>query len=238
MPKRGHQMNNPIRVDSKTTENPSQNHPSFRITTNHIPRGSDIQQPINTNERPGANQHHSLPTYGHYSQQIKRRLTSEEEVDNFLAGIGRDIKQVIVNAHQKYPDSNISETLVTYEVFFKMVTTWRDTMVYLCLPHEIATHLELSSEHIAVYINLENLTQMWLRNIVNSNDTPTLAKLAEFQTMVDSMNELRYLNIGNQSGMMPQNLFGTQHHTTALQRLFRHLIINMSPDVFGDNLDQ
>ena len=102
-------------------------------------------------------------------------------------------------------------------------------MVFLCLPHGIATHLELPSEHIANYINLENLTNLWLRNIVNSNDTPTLATLAKFQTMVDSMNKLRYLNIGNQSGMMPQNLFGVQHHTTALQRLFRHLTINMSP---------
>ena len=51
-------------------------------------------------------QHHSLPTYGHYSKQIKRRFTSEEEVDNFLAGMAKDIKQIIVNAHQKHPESN------------------------------------------------------------------------------------------------------------------------------------
>ena len=124
---------------------------------------------------------------------------------------------------------NISETLVSYYVFFKMVTTWKPSMVYLCLPHGIANDLGLTSDQIVNHPNLESLTQLWLRNIVNPNDTPTLNTLAQFQTMVDSMNELRYLNIGNKSGMMPQNLFGVQHHTRVLKRLFRHLTINMSP---------
>merc|ERR1712008_584008 len=69
----------------------------------------------------------------------------------------------------------------------------------------------------------------WMRHIVNSNDDPILSTLAEFQIMIDSMTELQYFNIGNHSGMMPQNLLGTQHHTKTLRRLFRHLTINISP---------
>ena len=102
-------------------------------------------------------------------------------------------------------------------------------MAYLCLPHGIATHLELPSEDISNYINLENLSNLWMRHIVNSNDDPILSTLAEFQVMIDSMTELQYFNIGNHSGMMPQNLLGIQHHTKTLRRLFRHLTINISP---------
>ena len=105
-PRRGQQMNNLIRLDSKATDSPSQNHPLSTPTTDHIPGGSNIHQPISTGEQAETNQHHGLPTHGHFSQQIKRRFTSEEAVDNFLAGISRDIKQVIVNAHQRHPESN------------------------------------------------------------------------------------------------------------------------------------
>ena len=124
---------------------------------------------------------------------------------------------------------NLTGTLVTYEVVHRIVTAWRNTMAYLCLPHGIATHLELPSEDISNYINLENLSNLWMRHIVNSNDDPILSTLAEFQMMIDSMTELQYFNIGNHSGMMPQNLLGIQHHTKTLRRLFRHLTINISP---------
>merc|ERR1712127_220031 len=67
---------------------------------------------------------------------------------------------------------NLTGTLVTYEVVHRIVTAWRNTMAYLCLPHGIATHLELPSEDISNYINLENLSNLWMRHIVNSNDDP------------------------------------------------------------------
>ena len=54
----------------------------------------------------------------------------------------------------------------------------------------------------------------------------TLAILAQFKTTVDSMSALKYLNIGNYTG----NVLDTdQNSKHTLQRLFRHIIINLSP---------
>merc|ERR1711935_892300 len=63
-----------------------------------------------------------------------------------------------------YVCTYLAGTLVTYEVVYRIVTAWRNTMAYLCLPHGIATHLELPSENISNYINLENLTNLWMRH--------------------------------------------------------------------------
>ena len=61
---------------------------------------------------------------------------------------------------------------------------------------------------------------------MNPRDTPTLAILAQFKTIVDSMSALKYLNIGNHSGHM---LSDKQYDKQTLQRLFQQLTVNISP---------
>ena len=48
----------------------------------------------------------SLPTKGHYSQQVKSRFNASEEVDDFLAGMAKDIKHIIIKARQQDPKAN------------------------------------------------------------------------------------------------------------------------------------
>ena len=87
-------------------ENSIQNHTWTNLTREHTTGRSYSQQPIGTSSQTNIKQHRSLPPHNYYSHQIKRRLTSEEEVDNFLAGMTQDIKQIIVNAHQKHPKNS------------------------------------------------------------------------------------------------------------------------------------
>ena len=119
---------------------------------------------------------------------------------------------------------NLTETLVTFEVFYEMAITWNDTMRYLSLLKRVATELNLSSERVRNYKYLEDLTLLWRRGVVNPRDTPILAFLAQFKTTVDSMSALRYLNIGNYTDV---NIDQISKH--ALERLFRHITINGSP---------
>ena len=101
---------------------------------------------------------------------------------------------------------NLTETLVTYDVFFKIITTWKGSMVYLCLPHQVGMTLKLCLEQIVNYDNLENLTILWQRNIINPRIAPMLTFLAQFKIMIDSMTQLQYLHIGNQNGLTPNRL--------------------------------
>ena len=56
---------------------------------------------------------------------------------------------------------NLNNTLVTYDVFYEMVTAWKGSIRYLSLPNGIATELNLSSERVRNYEFLEELTMLW-----------------------------------------------------------------------------
>ena len=121
---------------------------------------------------------------------------------------------------------NITETLVSLEVFHEIAATWRETMRYLSLPKRIATELNLNGERVTNFQYLEELPLLWRRDVINPRDTPILAILAQFKTTVDSMSTLRYMNIGNYSGNSFDDDPITKH---TLQRLFKHITINLSP---------
>ena len=105
-PRHNYNVDNFPRVHSRTRETFTQNHWSAMTTAEHTPRRSYSHQPIDMTIRTNRGQHHSLPTHDHYSQHTKRRFTAGEEVDNFLAGMAKDIKRIIVNAHQRDPEAN------------------------------------------------------------------------------------------------------------------------------------
>ena len=121
---------------------------------------------------------------------------------------------------------NLTETLVTLEVFHELATAWGESMRYLSLPKRIATELNLDSERVRYFQYLEELPLLWRQNVVNPRDTPILAIVAQFKTTVDSMSALRYLNIGNYSG---KSLDTNPITKNTLQRLFHHITINLSP---------
>ena len=73
---------------------------------------------------------------------------------------------------------------------------------------------------------MEDLTQLWRKGIINPRETPGLAILAQCKTTVDSMSALKYLNIGKYAGELPSI---DQNSKYNLQRLFRHIVINLSP---------
>ena len=86
--------------------------------------------------------------------------------------------------------------------------------------------LNLSSHVIRNYGHLEDITQLWRTNVINPRETPGLAILAQFKTTVDSMTALKYLNIGKYNG----EVHGIDENIKyTLQRLFRHIVINLSP---------
>ena len=120
----------------------------------------------------------------------------------------------------------MTETLVSLEVFHEIAATWRETMRYLSLPKRIATELNLNGERVTNFQYLEELPLLWRRDVINPRDTPILAILAQFKTTVDSMSSLRYMNIGNYSGNSFDDDPITKH---TLQRLFKHITINLSP---------
>ena len=121
---------------------------------------------------------------------------------------------------------NLNETLVTFESFYEITTTWKHSMRYLSLPKKIATELGLASQAIRNYGYLEDLTQLWRQGIVNPRETPTLAILAQFKTTVDSMSALKYLNVGEYA---EEVIDADKNYKNTLQRLFRHVVINLSP---------
>ena len=112
---------------------------------------------------------------------------------------------------------NLTETLVTFDVFYELATTLNESMRYLSLPKRVATELNLSCKRVRNYEYLEDLTLLWRRNVVNPRDTPILAILAQFKTRVDSMSALRYLNISNYT-VSALDIDQISKHT--LQRLF------------------
>ena len=121
---------------------------------------------------------------------------------------------------------NLNETLVTFESFYEITTTWKHSMRYLSLPKKIATELGLASQAIRNYGYLEDLTQLWRQGIINPRETPTLAILAQFKTTVDSMSALKYLNVGEYA---EEVIDADKNYKNTLQRLFRHVVINLSP---------
>ena len=121
---------------------------------------------------------------------------------------------------------NVTETLVSLEVFHEIAATWRETIRYLSLPKRVATELDLNGERVTNFQYLEELPLLWRQNVINPRDTPILAILAQFKTTVDSMSALRYMNIGNYSGNSFDDDAITKH---TLQRLFKNITINLSP---------
>ena len=121
---------------------------------------------------------------------------------------------------------NLNDTLVTFESFYDLATTWKHSMRYLSLPKKIAKELGLSLEAIKDFQYLEDLTQMWKRGIVNPRETPALATLAQFKTTIDSMPALKYLNVGKYAEDVIDEERNYKH---TLQRLFRNVTINLSP---------
>ena len=121
---------------------------------------------------------------------------------------------------------NLNGTLVTFESFYDLAITWKHSMRYLSLPKKVAKELGLSLESIRNYEYLEDLTQLWKRGIVNPRETPALAILAQFKTTIDSMPALKYLNMGEYA----EDVIDVErNYKYTLQRLFRHVIINLSP---------
>ena len=106
---------------------------------------------------------------------------------------------------------NLTETLVTFDVFYELAATWNGSMRYLSLPKRVTTELNLSCERV------RNYEYLWRQNVVNPRDTPVLAILAQFKTTVDSMSALKYLNIGNYTGSVLDTDQNSKH---TLQRLF------------------
>jgi hypothetical protein len=123
---------------------------------------------------------------------------------------------------------NICETMVSYDVFFNIASTWKNTMVYMCLPHQMAVTLALDSDTVVTFDGLEDLTSLWESNQINAQESPELAMLVQFKSMIDSMSKLRFLHMGDWNGQMPYDFLGTQQHTAVLMRIFPDLTINLS----------
>jgi len=121
---------------------------------------------------------------------------------------------------------NLNGTLVTFESFYDLAITWKHSMRYLSLPKRVAKELGLSLGPIKNYEYLEDLTQLWKRGIVNPRETPALAVLAQFKTTIDSMPALKYLNMGEYAEDVIDE---ERNYKFTLQRLFRHVVINLSP---------
>ena len=121
---------------------------------------------------------------------------------------------------------NLNGTLVTFESFYDLAITWKHSMRYLSLPKKVAKELGLSLHSIRNYEYLGDLTQLWKRGIVNPRETPALAILAQFKTTIDSMPALKYLNMGEYA----EDVIDVErNYKYTLQRLFQHIVINLSP---------
>ena len=75
---------------------------------------------------------------------------------------------------------NLTETLVTLDVFPELAATWNESMRYLSLPKRIATELNLASDRVRYFQYLEDLTLLWRQDVINPRDTPLLAIIAQF----------------------------------------------------------
>ena len=115
---------------------------------------------------------------------------------------------------------NICETMVSYDVFFNIASTWKSTMVYMCLPHQMAVTLALDSDTVVTFEGLEDLTSLWESNQINAQESPELAMLVQFKSMIDNMSSLKFLHMGDWNGQMPYDFLGTQQHTAVLMRIF------------------
>ena len=105
---------------------------------------------------------------------------------------------------------NICETMASYEVFETMASTWKNTMIYICLPHQMAVTLAVDSDTVVTFNGLEDLTSLWQSNQINAQESPELAMLVQFKSMVDDMTKLKFLHMGDWNGQMPYDFLGTQ----------------------------
>ena len=119
-------------------------------------------------------------------------LTSTVEKINLATERVRDSDvRALTNTCPNITFLNLTETLVTLDVFPELATTWSKSMRYLSLPKRIATELNLASDRVRYFQYLEELPLLWRQDVVNPRDTPILAIIAQFKTTVDSMSSLR-----------------------------------------------
>jgi hypothetical protein len=158
----------------------------------------------------------------HLTNNILRlNLSKERVLDGNIMALSRQCT--------KLQYLNISETMVSYDIFFSMVSAWQNTMVYMCLPHQMAVTLALDSDTIVMFDGLEDLTSLWENNRINAEESPALTLLAQFKSTIDNMPNLRFLHMGDWNGQMPYDFLGTQQHTAVLMKMFPNLTVNLSP---------
>ena len=76
-------------------------------------------------------------------------LTSTIERINLATERVRDSDiRALINQCPNITFLNVTETLVTLEVFHELAATWSESMRYLSLPKRIATELNLASEWV------------------------------------------------------------------------------------------
>jgi hypothetical protein len=158
----------------------------------------------------------------HLTNNILRlNLSKERILDENIRALSRQCP--------KLQYLNICETMVSYDVFSDIALTWKTTMVYMCLPHQMAVTLALDSNTVVAFDGLENLTNLWENKQISAPKSPELAMLVQFKSMIDSMPILEFLHMGDWNDQMPYDFLGTQQHTTVLMRMFPNLTINLSP---------
>jgi hypothetical protein len=55
----------------------------------------------------------------------------------------------------------------------------------------------LDSDTVVTFDGLEDLTSLWESNQINAQESPELAMLVQFKSMIDSMSKLRFLHMGD-----------------------------------------
>ena len=92
-----------------------QNTQSESMTADHIPRRSYSHNTTETQSRKRGAHSQSLPADNRFQgyQQNKRHHAAEKNVENFVAGMARNIKKIIVNAHHKDPENPHNHTKPT-----------------------------------------------------------------------------------------------------------------------------
>ena len=92
----------------------------------------------------------------------------------------------------------------------------------------MAVTLAVDSDTVVTFNGLEDLTSLWQSNQINAQESPELAMLVQFKSMIDDMTKLKFLHMGDWNGQMPYDFLGTQQHTAVLMRIFPDLTINLS----------
>ena len=92
----------------------------------------------------------------------------------------------------------------------------------------MAVMLAVDSDTVVTFNGLEDLTSLWQSNQINAQESPELAMLVQFKSMIDGMTKLKFLHMGDWNGQMPYDFMGTQQHTAVLMRIFPDLTINLS----------